>query len=161
MATLKRVVRPSGITVDVAIPRWLLQLLRMSIALWLIGVLVLILVGFALIAVRDIGSSSGLVWQSPGMSLVRGDFTARPIQYQVQLTAGSEPAEDLDREWTLLLSSGSTHWANVVDGPKRLEPGETGTFTLTFQFEPQAVYGEPVAIRWDPERKVNSSLSMR
>lgn len=82
------------------------------------------------------------------------------MEYVVEVTAGDSEAKNLDREWTLLMSSGSVHWANVVDGPERLAPGETATLRLTFQFEPGPTEGTPVALRWDPGRRVTASVPL-
>lgn len=151
--------RPSGVVIDVSIPRWLVNLARLSIALWIIGILALIVIGVVFAAwSRGIEVSSS---QGPAMGVTRQDFSARPITYEVQVTAGSETAKDLDKEWTLLLSSGSIHWANVVEGPTKLAPGESATLTLTFLFDPQPPEGEPVSLRWDPGRKITASADLR
>jgi hypothetical protein len=156
MTALPRLPRPGGITIEVTIPQWLVLLLRMSIGLVVLGILGLILLSFAFMAFRGTSDGSDTGWTGPSMTAVAGDFSSRPVEYTVQLTAGSEEAQDLDKEWTLLLSSGAVHWANVVEGPVRLAPGETGTFVLTFLFDPQVGAGEPVSLRWDPGRKVNA-----
>ena len=159
MTALPRLPRPGGITIEVVIPRWLGLLLRTSIAVFLAALLLFILVQAMLAVVR--GKSDGdFASAGPALSLVAGDFSARPIEYTVQLTAGSEEARGLDNEWTLLLSSGAVHWANVVEGPDSLKPGETETFRLTFLFDPRPEYGEPVSLRWDPQRKVTASLML-
>ena len=159
MNALARLLRPRGITVDLAIPNWLVLLARMSVALFVLGVLALMLLSFALLAFRD-DRGGDTVWTSPMLSVDESDFSARPPVFTVQLTAGSDGAKDLDREWTLLLSSGAVHWANVVEGPRTLAAGETGTFRLTFLFEPRPEYGEPVSLRWDPGRKVTAWVSL-
>lgn len=157
--TSLRVPRPGGVTIDVSIPLWLVLLVRMSIALGLLAILGLILVSFLILAATDRGDGDGIS-TGPAISVIGGDFSSRPLEYTVSLTAGSEGADDLDKEWTLLLSSGNVHWANIVEGPKELAAGETGTFVLTFLFEPQPQAGEPVALRWDPGRKVTVSVPL-
>lgn len=95
-----------------------------------------------------------------GSLLSGGNFDSRPITYEVRLVGGTETAKDLDKEWTLLMSSGAVHWANVVEGPTRVAPGETASLTLIFLFEPMPNEGEPVALRWDPGRKVYASFGL-
>ncbi len=148
-----------GIEIDVAFPLWLLRLGRISVAVWLFGVLALIVLGAIFEAWTD--STKTSVSTGPALAMTGDGFTARPITYQIRVTAGSEAAKDLGREWTVLMSSGAVHWANVVDGPARLEPGESASLVLTFLFEPAPGEGEPVALRWDPGRKLGASLELR
>lgn len=157
MTALSRLPRPGGITIDVTIPQWLVLLVRLSIGLVVLAILGLLVVAVAASIVSDRGGGDGASTSST-LTDARGNFGARPLQDTVTLTVGSEPADDLHEEWTLLLSSGAVHWANIVEGPERLAPGETGTFVLTFLFEPQEREGDPVALRWDPRRRINASI---
>lgn len=148
--------RPTGMVIDVAVPRWLIRIGRVSIAVWLIGLLGLIVIGAVFAAWgTETSSSTGVA-----VSLSGGNFDSRPITYEVRLVGGTETAKDLDKEWTLLMSSGAVHWANVVEGPTRVAPGETASLTLIFLFEPMPNEGEPVALRWDPGRKVYASFGL-
>lgn len=144
-----------GIEIDVAFPRWLVLVIRITVALLVIGILGLVVFGLVFSRSRESAS------HGPALGLTRDGFASRPITYEVQITAGSETAKDLNKEWTLLMSSGAVHWANVVDGPARLEPGESASLVLTFLFEPAPGEGEPVALRWDPGRKLGASLELR
>lgn len=155
MIGLSHVPRPRGVVIDIAFPRWLVLLMRVAVSLPIIGILGLIVLGLVVSA-----SPESSVWQGPALAMTDGAFTARPITYQLRVTAGSDTAKDLDKEWTLLMSSGAVHWANVVEGPAKLASGETGSLTLTFLFEPTPAEGEPVALRWDPGRQVGASLEL-
>ena len=150
--------RPSGVVIDVAIPRWLVRIARVSVAVWIVGIFALLVVG-AVFAAWSRGTETSSS-EGPALAVTGQDFSARPITYQVRVTAGSEPTDDLDKEWTLLLSSGSIHWANIVEGPTKLAAGESAALTLTFLFDPQAREGQPVALRWDPGRKVTASVDL-
>jgi hypothetical protein len=150
--------RPSGVVIDVSIPRWLVSLARLSIAVGIIGILLLVLFGMVFFGWNK--GSGDSVSESPSLAVTRANFDSRPVEYQVHVTAGTKEASSLDKEWTLLLSSGSIHWANVVEGPTKLAPGESATLTLTFLFDPQPQEGQPVALRWDPARKVTASVGL-
>lgn len=156
MSRLSHIPRPTGMVIDVAVPRWLVRIGRVSIAVWVIAILGLILVSVLFAAWRTETSSS----RGVSVSLVSTNFEARPIAYEVRVIGGAETAKDLDKEWTLLMSSGMVHWANVVEGPTKVAPGETASLTLIFLFEPMPNEGEPVALRWDPGRKVYASFGL-
>ena len=156
MSRLSHLPRPAGMVIDVAVPRWLIRVGRFSVAVWLVAILGLIVLG-AIFATRggETSSSSGV-----SVSLTGANFEARPITYDIRVAGGSETMKGLDREWTLLMSSGMVHWANVVEGPTKVAPGETASLTLIFLFEPAPGEGEPVALRWDPGRKVMVSMEL-
>lgn len=150
--------RPTGIVIEIAFPRWLVRIGRVSIAAWLVGVL-----AFMVFAVAVATWSGGVRTSSstgPSLAVTGTGFGERPITYEVRVSAGSEAAKDLDKEWTLLMTSGAIHWANVVEGPTKLASGESASLTLTFLFEPMATEGEPVALRWDPSREVTASIPL-
>lgn len=156
MSRLSHLPQPAGMVIDVAVPRWLIRIGRFSVAVWLVAILGLIVLG-AIFATRggETSSSSGV-----SVSLTGANFEARPITYDIRVAGGSETMKGLDREWTLLMSSGMVHWANVVEGPTKVAPGETASLTLIFLFEPAPGEGEPVALRWDPGRKVMVSMEL-
>lgn len=158
MSRFPAIPKPDGIVIDVAVPRWLTWVLRLSVGAWIFAILAMVVVMAALGA--WISSSYSAEGRGIGLAVSHSAFENRPVEYIVQVTAGDSEAKDLDRDWTLLMSSGSVHWANVVDGPVRLDPGETATLRLTFQFEPSPAEGTPVALRWDPDRKVTASVPL-
>ena len=149
---------PTGIVIDIAFPRWLVRLGRISIAIWIIGILALIV--FAAVFAAWSGGTSTSSDTGPAVAVTGTGFSDRPVTYEVRVTAGPESAKNLDKEWTLLMSSGAIHWANVVEGPTNLAPGETASLTLTFLFEPTASEGAPVALRWDPGRQIMASIEL-
>ncbi|HNM78613.1 MAG TPA: hypothetical protein PKI89_09620 [Tepidiformaceae bacterium] len=156
MNRVARLLSPPGAVIDVAIPRWLVGSLRLIVAGAILGALAL--AAGALVVQRG-GSDHATA--GGAFELVAARFEDRPVRYEVRVTAAARPMERLDREWTLLLSSGSVHWANVVEGPARLAAGQSATVVLSFAFEPTPAEGEPVALRWDPDRKVTASVDLR
>lgn len=158
MSRFPSIPKPDGIVIDVAVPRWLTRVLRLSVGAWIVAILAMVVVMAALGAwVFSTDSAEG---RGIGLAVSHSAFDNRPVEYIVEVTAGDSEAKNLDREWTLLMSSGSVHWANAVDGPERLAPGETATLRLTFQFEPGPAEGTPVALRWDPGREVTASVPL-
>lgn len=156
MSRLSHLPQPAGMVIDVAVPRWLIRIGRFSVAVWLVAILGLIVLG-AIFATRGGETSSP---RDVAVSLTGANFEARPISYDIRVAGGAETMKGLDREWTLLMSSGMVHWANVVEGPTKVAPGETALLTLIFLFEPAPGEGEPVALRWDPGRKVMVSMEL-
>lgn len=117
--------RPRGVTIDVALPRWPLTLVKIGIGL----LLLLAVIGALLAMVVQTTSSDSASSTEGSLSEITRSGDAYRVSARFERTGGG--AIDL-REWTLLLDNGSVVDGTVVSGPERLAGAGVADLVIEF-----------------------------
>ncbi|MGD9935074.1 MAG: hypothetical protein AB7T37_15365 [Dehalococcoidia bacterium] len=118
--------RPRGVTIDITLPRWPLNLVKIGF-----GILLLLMIVAAVVAIAfETRSSSGAastMWDVSGITR-SGDIYRLDVKVE---RSGDGGTFDL-RGWSLLLDDGSVVTGTLVGGPERIT-GE-GTADVVVEF---------------------------